>query len=244
MFAQTREVFLSFLNPSKRLALVATGLLGLFLITGTSVAANLLVNLDSWKAGQQWKVMAVYLDAQGQWSDPVTWNFTVSSIDDETAIISISGDGASTAELTIDKRSGQVAQIWIKDTVRGESVSRIIQIGALSPVYPYLSAIPLFFPQAGFDGDVNDYQLIRTLNGRDIPVEKFRQTVSQCTWPDVLADLSETTRENIVSFSGESFVSKISVFKGDHLSFSQFWSSDYPWSLYTASDNCQAWLIK
>lgn len=214
------------------------------LLVSAPAAVRAWENSLRWNSGLQWQVRATVQHADGRWSAPVSWRFTVAAEDAQTAVIAVEGGGGSSARLTVDTVRGQLANVWLADRLRGETVGREMRIQGASPIYPYLTAIPLFFPRMGSVVGEETFSLKRTLNGRSIPVETLRQEVGPLSGSQPPSDLPDEARRAWEAIVGDSDLVRYAVYKGDRWLFTQYWSEEAPWAVYTHSNTCKAWLVK
>ena len=206
--------------------------------------ASMIEPFPQWTVGSSWAVKAVYKQLNGDWSKAKTWIFTVDGEDEGSFHIRVRGEDSSQALLSFDKKTGQLQHIMMTDVLRGEELIREVRIETISPVYPSVSAIPFHFPCFSYDASNAEYRLKRSLNGRPIGLELLGQSVEPVDRNRLLSDLSMEAKKDLETFSFESEGFLFVIEKKERLIFKQYWFPEFPWAVYTETQDCKAWLKK
>jgi hypothetical protein len=217
------------------------GVLLLLLFWFSPLAAD---PLPTWMEGDSWQVRAIYRQPDGNWSAPVNWLFSVTAADATLVQVEVQGGGNSRAQLIFERHTGQLRRIGLTDLLRDEEVYREIRIEGSAPVYPLFSAIPYFFPLYSYEAVRDTHLLQRYLNERKLPAEEVTQVVETFNARD-LSELmpSEAASDAAALVPGDlGFVFRIGKSGGEV--FTQYWSTQLPWAIYTESPSCKAWLVR
>jgi hypothetical protein len=200
--------------------------------------------LPTWVEGDSWQIRAIYRQPDGTWSAPVNWLFSVTAADATLVQVEVQGGGNSRAQLIFERQTGQLRRIGLTDLLRDEEVYREIRIDGSAPVYPLFSAIPYFFPVYSHEAVRDTHLLQRYLNGRKLPAEEVTQVVETFNARE-LSELmpSEAASDAAALVPGVSgFVFRIGKSGGEV--FTQYWSTQLPWAIYTESPACKAWIAR
>jgi hypothetical protein len=196
-----------------------------------------------WTVGQSWLVKVSYANyrAEGQWSSPILWRYTV--VDEgggasgnciEIKVSPLDDPSSEVALIKLAKDDGRPLSVTTVKQVRGKRVTLTRPYTDLQPLVTQISMVPFDLPVFPIlDGQSDRYPVETPIAGDLIRKREIILHTSVSPLPKESGMAPDMTEFLKVSADYDN---------GEHI-FTQYWEEGKPWPSFGENGSMRYWLV-